>query len=65
MVIQCDGDAIHLLPAWPKKWDVRFKLHAPHATIVEGRFENGTMTDLKVTPESRRRDIVITTKRNP
>jgi len=31
---------------------------------VKGRFENDTMTDLKVTPESRRRDIVIKTKRN-
>ena len=58
-------NASHQLPAWPKKWDVRFKRHASHATIVERRFEKNTMTDPKVTPGSRPQDVVITTKRNP
>lgn len=59
-------NASHLLPAWPKKWNIRFKkLHATHTTIVKGRFENNTMTDLKITLESRPQDVVITTKRNP
>ncbi|MBT8044639.1 MAG: hypothetical protein KJO79_06790, partial [Verrucomicrobiae bacterium] len=59
MLLQYDGDRIHLLPAWPKDWDVDFKLHAPMQTLIEGRFEGGKLMDLKVTPESRRKDLVI------
>ncbi len=59
MLMLCDGDAIRLLPAWPQDWYVSFKLHAPYQTIVEGRVENGKLTDLKVTPETRRKDVVI------
>jgi hypothetical protein len=67
MLMQCDpvidsegGEgSIRLLPAWPEEWDVDFKLHAPQNTIVEGRVENGKVIDLKVTPESRRKDVVI------
>ena len=35
MLLQSDGDTIRLLPAWPKDWDVQFKLHAPRNTTVE------------------------------
>ena len=59
MLMQSEGDAIYLLPAWPKDWDVDFKLHAPQQTTVEGRVVNGEVIDLKVTPESRRKDVVI------
>jgi hypothetical protein len=57
--MQCPGDKILLLPAWPKEWNVSFKLHAPKQTIVEGRVENGKIIDLKVTPENRRKDVEI------
>ncbi len=50
---------IYLLPAWPNDWDVDFKLHAPQNTVIEGSFKNGKIVNLKVTPESRRKDIVI------
>ena len=59
MLMQCDGDTIRLVPAWPKDWNASFKLHAPKNTIVEGRVENGKVTDLKVSPESRRKDVVF------
>jgi hypothetical protein len=59
MLMQCDGDTIRLAPAWPKDWNANFKLHAPKNTTVEGRVENGKLTDLKVTPESRRKDLVF------
>jgi hypothetical protein len=59
MLMQTDGKAIHLLPAWPKDWSADFKLHAPYNTIVEGRVKNGELIDLKVTPESRRKDIIV------
>lgn len=58
MLLQTPHDAIYLLPAWPDAWDVQFKLHAPRNTVVEGEWKNGKMVTLKVTPESRRKDIV-------
>ncbi len=59
MLMQCDGDAIRLLPAWPKEWNVSFKLHAPKETTVECIYKDGKVQDLKVTPESRRADVVL------
>ena len=59
MLMQCDGDTIRLAPAWPKDWNANFKLHAPKNTTVEGRMENGKVSELKVTPESRRKDVVF------
>ncbi|GEM_PF-228377 len=58
MLMQTDGRKIFLLPAWPKGWDVDFKLHAPLRTIVEGEHRDGKFRSLKVTPEARRRDVV-------
>ena len=49
---------LHLFPAWPVEWDVDFKLHAPGKTIVEGVLKGGKLVSLKVTPESRAKDIV-------
>ncbi|MDH3345887.1 MAG: hypothetical protein OEL75_01745, partial [Kiritimatiellaceae bacterium] len=59
MILQADDGKIRLLPAWPKNWDLDFKLHAPQGTTVEGRVNNGKLVDMKVTPESRRQDIVL------
>jgi alpha-L-fucosidase 2 len=59
MLMQTDGKKIILLPAWPKDWNASFKLHAPYQTTVEGRVVNGEVVDLKVTPKSRRKDVII------
>jgi hypothetical protein len=59
MALQTDGRKIYLLPAWPKSWDVRFKLHAPYRTVVECEVRDGKIRSLKVTPESRREDMII------
>jgi len=58
MLVQYDGRKIYLLPAWPKEWDVHFKLHAPYQTTIEGRVKNGKMEVLKVLPLERAKDIV-------
>lgn len=58
MLLQSDGKRIYLLPAWPKAWDVSFKLHAPLGTVVEGVYRNGAMERLAVTPPERRADVV-------
>lgn len=59
MLMQCDGRRIQLLPAWPDEWTADFKLHAPYQTTVEGHVEGGKITNLKVTPESRAKDVVM------
>ena len=59
MLLQHVGDKILLLPAWPKNWDVDFKLRAPRNTVVECVYRRGKIERLVVTPESRRADIVL------
>ncbi len=58
MLLQSDGKRIFLLPAWPEDWDVSFKLTATFNTTVECVYRNGKVQSLKVTPESRRTDLV-------
>ncbi|WP_158827522.1 DUF5703 domain-containing protein [Mucilaginibacter lacusdianchii] len=58
MLLQVDGKKILLFPAWPKTWDVHFKLRAPYNTTIEATVKNGHVENLKVLPESRRQDVV-------
>lgn len=50
---------IRLLPAWPKEWDVDFKLHAPNGTVVEVNFTSGKLEELNVIPQERGGDVEI------
>ena len=59
MLMQCEDEKILLFPTWPKDWDVNFKLLAPYNTTVEGVYKDGKLQDLKVTPESRTKDVVL------
>lgn len=61
MLLQADpySEKLYLLPAWPKDWNVRFKLHAPNRTTVECEYRDGKVQELKVTPAARRKDVVI------
>jgi len=59
MLLQTNGEQILLFPAWSKEWDIHFKLHAPSETTVEATLKDGKVTDLKVLPESRKKDIII------
>ena len=61
MLLQCDGQRIQLVPAWPEDWTADFKLHAPDETTVAGHVEHGKVTHLKVTPAARAKDVVIVT----
>ena len=62
MLMQEAGNKIYLFPAWPREWDVRFKLHASDNTIVEVELQGGKVVNVKVTPQSRQQDIVYETK---
>jgi hypothetical protein len=59
MLLQSVGQQILLFPAWPKEWDVRFRLHAPLKTVVECVYNSGKLEKLSVSPSSRRKDIVF------
>ncbi len=60
MLLQTTDDGkIILFPAWPRGWNVHFKLHAPQNTTVEAALKNGKVTIIQVLPENRKSDIVI------
>ena len=50
---------IYLLPAWPRNWDVVFRLRAPGETLINGEIAGGKLVRLDVVPDERRRDIVL------
>ncbi len=59
MLVQTDGKTIYLLPAWPRDWDVDFKVHAPYRTVLEGRVRDGKVVSLDVRPPERKKDVII------
>lgn len=59
MLMQTNGREILLFPAWPKAWNVDFKLHAPYGTTVEAELRDGEVKNLKITPEERKKDVKI------
>jgi len=61
MLLQTTDDGrILLFPAWPREWNVHFKLHAPKNTTVEAELKDGKVRVIEVLPESRRQDVKIT-----
>jgi alpha-L-fucosidase 2 len=58
MLMQCPGNQIRLLPAWPSGWNVDFKLNAPSNTTVRLVLTNGTVTTLTASPATRTNDFV-------
>lgn len=59
MLMQTPGDAIHLFPAWPRAWDVDFRLHAPHETLIDATLRGGELVALSVEPAAARSRIVL------
>ncbi|HVS95362.1 MAG TPA: hypothetical protein VHE54_02720, partial [Puia sp.] len=58
MLLQTDGKKMWLFPAWPRAWDVHFKLYAPYSTTVEATLKNGRLVQLDVQPERRKKDLI-------
>ena len=44
---------IVLFPAWPKSWDVHFKLHASGGMTVEATLQGGEVKDVRVSPRGK------------
>lgn len=59
MLVQTPGDAIHLFSAWPREWDVDFRLHAPRETTVEATLHGGKLISLTVEPAAARERVVL------
>ena len=59
MLMQEVGQQIHLFPAWPRHWDVRFRLYASGITIVEAELKKGKVVNIRVTPKEREKDLVL------
>jgi hypothetical protein len=59
MLLQTVDEKIYVLPAWPRAWNVDFKLQAPHNTTVEVTLERGVIKRVHVSPASRARDVVL------
>ncbi len=62
MLLQTNGDRILLFPAWPKNWDVHFRLHVSKNTMVEAGVNNGKAVIYKVTPSERAADTEVMLK---
>lgn len=58
MILQSENGSIYVLPAWPKEWDVDFKLHAFQNTVVEGTYKGGKFEKLETSPGSRKKNII-------
>jgi hypothetical protein len=59
MLLQNEGRRIRLLPAWPKGWDVDFRLYAAGQTRVEGSLRAGRWERLETLPASRLADVAV------
>jgi hypothetical protein len=59
MLMQCDGERILVLPAWPQGWDAEWKLHAPMRTTVTGVVRGGELRSLTISPEVREKDVIL------
>lgn len=58
MVMQIKNGQIFILPAFPEKWNVYFRLHADKNTVITVEYENGCLRELSVFPESERSRVI-------
>ena len=65
MLLQSVGKKLLVLPAWPKDWDVDYKLNAPFQTTVQVSYKGGKIVDLIVTPPERKTDVIDLSGRMP
>ncbi len=50
MLVQTNGNEVLLLPAWPKAWNVQFKIHVPGKKTIEGSYHQGSGVNIKNKP---------------
>ena len=62
MLMQEVDDRIYLFPAWPRDWDVRFRLRASRGTIVEAELRQGKVVNVNVTPTRDKEKTIVCIK---
>jgi len=63
MLLQSLSDKLVLMPAWPRRWNAHFRLHAPDGIALEGQVQNGDVHWLRCDPAKRRGDVEIAQER--
>jgi hypothetical protein len=53
MLFQMEGNEIRILPAWPKDWNVRFKLYVSQGVSIECDYRGGKVEKLVLDPADR------------
>lgn len=56
MLLQQVDSTLYLFPAWPKEWDVRFRLHAHDGYIVEAEQRHGEIVEVMINGVARHPD---------
>ncbi|MFG6685753.1 DUF5703 domain-containing protein [Mariniflexile sp. HNIBRBA6329] len=64
MLLQETNGKVYLFPAWPKDWNVHFKLYTKQNTTVEVEWKDGSLKTLNVMPETRKKDVVNLLEQN-
>lgn len=59
MCLQEVDDKLYVLPAFPKDWNVKFKLHASKGAVVTAEYQKGKLVKASVTPANRTKDLVL------
>lgn len=54
MLLQEVGDTLYLFPAWPKQWDVSFRLHARGGVTVEAELKDGRVISAKASSDQKK-----------
>jgi len=53
MLVQSDAAGIRFLPAWPREWDVDFKVHLTGGRMAEGSWQDGKGLTWRQRPKGR------------
>jgi hypothetical protein len=59
MLLQIVDEKMMVLPAWPKDWNVDFKLHAPGNAVIEGVYIDGKMKSVNTSPVKKTNNLVF------
>ncbi|MBN1865471.1 MAG: hypothetical protein JW808_11270 [Victivallales bacterium] len=59
MLLHADNGKLFIFPAWPKDWDVEFKLHAPGKRTVQGVLRDNRVEKMKVEPDLGQDSVIV------
>jgi hypothetical protein len=59
MLVQTEGNKVLLFPAWPKEWNVQFKIHIPGKKTIEGSYHQSSGVKFKNKPTGIRIETLI------